>query len=241
MNWFETWFDTPYYHILYKNRNYQEAETFIKGLTSFLNLKTKSTVIDLACGKGRHSIFLNKLGYEVLGLDLSKQSIEHNKIFENEKLKFAVHDMRNPIEGKKADAVFNLFTSFGYFETESDDKKVFNSVYDALKPKGFFVLDYLNQEFVQNTLEPVSSIEKDGIVFNIRKKIEDHYIIKHIDFEDKGQAFSFYEKVKLHTPKHILEYAKSCGFEQVKMWGNYDLSAFQEDNSPRCINLFRKK
>jgi SAM-dependent methyltransferase len=57
--------------------------------------------------------------------------------------------MRNPIDAKPVDAVFNLFTSFGYFDNEKDDKKVFQSVYDALKPGGFFVLDYLNEEFVR--------------------------------------------------------------------------------------------
>ncbi|WEK69985.1 MAG: class I SAM-dependent methyltransferase [Candidatus Chryseobacterium colombiense] len=241
MEWFESWFDTPYYHLLYSNRDYTEAENFITKLTKELQLPTSSTIIDLACGKGRHSVFLNKLGYEVLGLDLSKQSIEHNKQFENETLHFKVHDMRNPIDSKLVDAVFNLFTSFGYFDNEKDDKSVFQSVYDALKPGGFFVLDYLSEEFVREMLVPEMVVHREGIDFNITKKIEGRHIIKDIRFETEGKSFHFFEKVKLHTLETINAYATECGFERIKIWGDYQLSEFNAEKSPRCINLFKKK
>lgn len=241
MDWFETWFDTPYYHILYQNHDYREAEAFITKLTDFLQLPEKSKIIDLACGKGRHSVFLNKLGFDVLGLDLSQQSISFDKQFENEHLNFRVHDMRNPIEGKKVDAVFNLFTSFGYFDKEEDDRKVFHAVSDILKPGGFFVLDYLNEHFVRKTATGASQINRQGIVFNIEKNIEENFIIKKINFNADGREFNFFERVKLHTSEKIANYAIEAGFEPVKIWGDYDLSDFVKEDSPRCINLFRKK
>ena len=73
--WFEDWFDTKYYHILYKNRNYNEAENFIDNLLNYLKPNTTAKFIDIACGKGRHSIFINKKGFPVVGYDLSKESI----------------------------------------------------------------------------------------------------------------------------------------------------------------------
>ena len=66
MAWFETWFDTPYYHILYKDRDFAEAENFISLLIKYLKLPENSKIIDLACGKGRHSIFLNQLGLSLI-------------------------------------------------------------------------------------------------------------------------------------------------------------------------------
>jgi SAM-dependent methyltransferase len=114
-NWYTSWFDSPYYHILYKNRDDKEAGLFMKNLTSFLNLSTSSKILDLACGKGRHSKYLNQLGYHVTGIDLSPQSIVYAKQFENDKLFFEEHDMSLTYP-QKFDAVFNLFTSFGYFE-----------------------------------------------------------------------------------------------------------------------------
>ncbi len=240
MEWFESWFDTPYYHLLYSNRDYTEAESFITKLTADLELPPNASIIDLACGKGRHSVFLNKLGYEVLGLDLSRKSIEYDKQFENQALAFQVHDMRNPIDADPMDAVFNLFTSFGYFDNENDDKKVFQSVYHVLKPGGFFVLDYLNEEYVRRTLVPESVVAREHIEFNISKKIEGRHIVKDIRFEADGKSHHFFEKVKLHTREAINSYASECGFERIKIWGDYQLNAFDKETSPRCINLFKK-
>ena len=244
MAWFETWFNTPYYHILYKDRNFEEAENFITLLINDLKIPEHSKIIDLACGKGRHAVFLNRMGFEVLGLDLSEESISQNKIFENDTLKFKVHDMREAIypeiSTQKVDAVCNLFTSFGYFESEADDKKIFKSVADALKENGFFVLDFLNEQLVKNTLVSEALITKGNIDFHISKRIEDQHVIKNINFKDQGEAFHFFEKVKLHTLEEIGSYAEEFGFERVKIYGDYHLGAFDRDTSPRCINVFRK-
>ena len=245
MAWFETWFDTPYYHILYKDRDFAEAENFITLLINYLNIPKNSKIIDLACGKGRHSVFLNKMGFEVLGLDLSQQSIEHNKEFENATLKFEVHDMREEISAdlstEKADAVLNLFTSFGYFEDENDDRKVFQSISNILKDSGYFVLDFLNAKWVENTLTIEENTTKGEIDFKIKKKIEDQHIIKDINFKHKGRDYHFFEKVKLHTIEEINEYAEEFGFEQIQIFGDYHLNDFDLESSPRCINVFKKK
>lgn len=241
MEWFESWFDTPYYHILYKNHDFREAEDFITLLVNDLELPQGAKIIDLACGKGRHSIFLNKLGYDVLGLDLSHQSIEHDKQFENDTLHFAVHDMRQPIDhAEKQDAVFNLFTSFGYFDNPEDDFAVFSSVSNILNEGGYFVLDYMNQNYVRNTLVPASTVERENLTFNITKEIDNNFIIKNIRFNDNGKDFHFFEKVKLHTSEAINDYAERAGFERVKVWGSYGLDAFDEEKSARCITLFKK-
>lgn len=250
MSWFKEWFNTPYYHILYKDRDFVEAENFIRNLTQDLQLSKDSKIIDLACGKGRHSVFLQQLGYEVLGVDLSEESIEHNKQFEtsaNEtpKLTFKVHDMRNElypnVSSEKVNAVFNLFTSFGYFDDDEDDRKVFSSVKNVLQNDGIFVLDFLNEKFVKNTLVEETTVTKDGIDFLIKKRIEEKHVIKDIFFEDKGESFHYFEKVKLHTLEEIKNIAESFGFEAVKIWGNYQLEDFERETSPRCIFQFRVK
>ena len=245
MAWFETWFDTPYYHILYNDRDFTEAENFITLLVNYLKINPPSKIIDLACGKGRHSVFLNKMGFQVLGLDLSKKSIEHNQEFENLTLKFNVHDMRNEIipqiSAVKVDAVFNLFTSFGYFEDPLDDQKVFKSISNVLIEEGYFVLDFLNSKWVENTLVPEEKICKGGIYFHVKKKIEDQHVIKDITFTHEGKEFHFFEKVKLHTLEEINDYANQFGFERTEIFGDYKLNNFDVELSPRCINVFQKK
>lgn len=240
MEWFNTWFNTPYYHLLYQDRDYKEGEDFLEKLMGVLDLKSNSKIIDLACGKGRHSVFLNKMGFDVLGLDLSEESISYNKKFENGTLKFKIHDMRNPIESAKVDAVFNLFTSFGYFKTDEEDQKVFTSVSEILNENGIFVLDFMNSEFIKHHLIPHSKVIKSDIEFTIKKRIENQHIIKEISFQDKGQDFKFEENVKLHGLNSIENFAKNVGLERIKLWGDYQLNDFDEKISTRCINVFKK-
>ena len=75
MSWFANWFDSSYYHILYKNRDEKEAELFIDNLVQHLQIPQGSTLIDIACGKGRHATYFNSLGLDVIGIDLSPNSI----------------------------------------------------------------------------------------------------------------------------------------------------------------------
>ena len=124
--WFESWFDTHYYHVLYKNRDHSEAEVFIKNLFNELAIQPGVNVLDLACGKGRHSIFVNSLGFDTTGVDLSTKSIAEAKINESETLRFFEHDMRNPLPNSEFGLVLNLFTSFGYFDCDDDNLAVFN-------------------------------------------------------------------------------------------------------------------
>ncbi len=244
MAWFKTWFNTPYYHLLYQNRDYAEAENFISNLVSTLEIPKNSEIIDLACGKGRHSVFLNKLGYSVLGLDLSEESIAHNQEFEKDGipyLKFEVHDMREPIDSKPVEVVVNLFTSFGYFESHEEDDAVFKSVYNVLKPGGIFVLDFLNEQYVKNTLVPQQDIIRGEIKFDIRKRIENHHVIKDIIFADDGEEYHFYEQVKLHSHEEIEEFARTNQFSVKRIFGDYHLHEFDPETSPRCIMVLVKE
>ena len=132
-DWFSSWFNTTYYHILYKDRNDDEAQQFMCNITSFLKLEKDAHILDLPCGKGRHSIFLNSLGYKVTGGDLSENSIKHAQKFENDSLKFKVKDMRQSFNNQY-DTVFNLFTSFGYFEKDEDDILVLQNMKNGYDP-----------------------------------------------------------------------------------------------------------
>ncbi|OAB78260.1 class I SAM-dependent methyltransferase [Cochleicola gelatinilyticus] len=236
-NWYTAWFDTPFYHILYKDRDYQEAGLFMNNLTAFLNLSKGAEILDLACGKGRHSNYLNKLGFEVTGVDLSPSSIKFAKQFENETLHFEVHDMCLPFP-KKFDAVFNLFTSFGYFETEFDNVRTIKSIKAELKQDGFGVIDFLNATYVKKHLVPVETKEVDGITFYIKRFIKDNYIYKDIRFRYNHEDFFFTEKVKALTLSDFKAYFDEVGVTLKNCFGNYNLDEFNEENSQRLILIF---
>jgi len=233
-DWFTDWFNTSYYHILYKNRNDEDAQLFMRNITKFLQLSTNSYILDLPCGKGRHSIYLNSLGYKVTGADLSENSINHAKNFENNSLNFAVKDMRKPLS-QSYDAIFNLFTSFGYFENDEDDILVLENIKNGLKEHGVMVLDFLNVVNVKKHLITKEIKTVDGITFRIEREIKNGFILKHISFTDKGQDHSYTEKVKYIDLEKFQTYFNSVGLKINHIFGDYQLSEFQPESSNRLI------
>lgn len=237
-NWCNSWFDSPYYHILYKERNYREAQLFMDNLTHYLNMPENSKVLDLACGKGRHSIYLNQLGYDVLGVDLSENSIAIANKNANKNLHFKVHDMRLPFEDKY-DAILNLFTSFGYFENEEDNLKTLISIKESLTEYGFGVIDFMNVANVIANLVPDEIKTVDGINFHIKRYLKDGYICKEIDFEDKDQKFQYTEKVRALTLQNFQELMDEAGIYLLDTFGDYKLKKFHKADSERLIMIFK--
>ncbi|MCZ8227904.1 class I SAM-dependent methyltransferase [Flavobacterium sp.] len=237
-NWFTSWFDTPYYHILYKERNYREAQIFMDNLTHYLNLPEKAKVLDLACGKGRHAIYLSQLGYTVLGADLSENSIAEASKNSNTHLSFKVHDMREPFE-EKFDAIFNLFTSFGYFEDEADNLKTLIAIKESLTETGFAVIDFMNVNQVIETLVPEEVKTVDQIDFHIKRYVKEGHIYKEISFEDQGQHFHFTEKVRAFSLKDFQDLMDEAGIYLLDIFGDYKLKKFHKTDSERLIMIFK--
>lgn len=232
--WFKVWFNTPYYHILYKDRNYEEAEFFMKNLVSFLKLDTSNYILDLACGKGRHAVFLNQLGFKVMGVDLSEQSIKYAKQFESSTLQFKVQDMRNPFN-EKFNAVFNLFTSFGFFEQDKEDIKILKNIKKALKPNGVAVIDFMNAEKVKNNLVSNETKTINNITFNLKRYISGKFIVKEISFFAENKKHTYYEKVKALNLNDINKYLQSVNFKIKHTFGDYQLNSFNQETSDRLI------
>jgi len=239
--WFSEWFDTSYYHILYKNRDDDEAKSFINQLVQFLKLPTDDLpVLDLACGKGRHSVTLNSLGYTVLGADLSANSIAEANQSSNENLSFIVHDMREAIEETKFQAVFNLFTSFGYFDDQSDNEKVLNSIHSMLSKDGVLVIDFMNATKI--IVELVTEEEKtvDGIKFNLKRNHDGNHIFKHINFEDDSKKFSYTERVQALQLSDFSKLLSKTGFDLIRTFGDFQLNSFDAETSSRLILIAKK-
>ena len=237
-NWFASWFDTPYYHILYKDRDYEEAQLFMDNITGYLNLPEDAKILDLACGKGRHSIYLNKLGYDVTGADLSENSIKEASKHTNDKLHFVVHDMRDTCN-EKYDAIFNLFTSFGYFESDDDNLTTLKAIHNSLTEYGFAVIDFMNVHKIIANLVPQETKVIDGIVFHVKRYVEDNHIIKEINFNDKGQQFHFTEKVKALTLEDFETMMEEAGIYLLDVFGDYKLHKFYKNESERLIMIFK--
>ncbi len=235
--WFKEWFDTSYYHKLYEYRNEEEAESFITLLSDYLKLGKGDHILDLPCGRGRHAVFLEQLGYRVIGADLSVNSIKYAKKFENESLRFIVHDMRKPLVNGY-DAIFNLFTSFGYFDDDAIHIEVIKNFKKALKPGGILVIDFLNIFRINKELVSTEVVVRDHINFHISRENRDGFLIKNIEFTDRGHHYHFEEKVRSYSLSDFEHMATEAGLKIISTFGDYQLSPYNKNTSDRLILLF---
>lgn len=241
MNWFSTWFDSPYYHILYDQRDQNEASAFIKAIQQKLKPPKNTLVLDAACGQGRHAKTLHELGFKVDAFDLSPKNIEAANLYSTDNLSFFVHDIRDPLPNARVyEWVCNFFTSFGYFDVKSDNQAAFNSLSAALKPGGVFLMDFFNPTYVLKHLVGQETVIKQGISFEIKRWAKDGFLYKSIDFTDQKETFHFEEKVELISQSDFFEYAFNSGLTWTGMLGDYQLNSFDDQNSPRMIFLWTK-
>lgn len=237
--WFETWFDSPYYPLLYQHRDEKEAQDFIRVLLRHLKLPADARYFDLGCGRGRHSIFLHQLGFDVTGMDLSAESIAEAKQHEQPGLRFFTGDMRQPLPGGPYDCILNLFTSFGYFASDEEHLTVLHQVKQALAPGGVFLMDYLNSGPLIDKLPLSATIEKGDIRFDIHKQFQNGSVVKHITVHDGARHPEFEERVRLFSPQELRSLFEQAGFSIETEWGDYAGTAFDAVASSRFILIAR--
>ncbi len=241
-SWFKDWFNSPYYHMLYSNRDEKEAAAFIDKLLAYLQPAKDAEMLDVACGKGRHAKYLADKGYFVTGIDLSTESINAAKKLENDHLSFFQHDMRLPFRVNFFDVVFNFFTSFGYFDTQRDNDNALRTLKNALKPGGKLVLDYLNSNYVADHLVSAEVKEKDQVVFDIRRELKDKKFLKEINILDqaKMRRLQYTESVNAFTKEDFVEMFAHQGLEITDIFGDYHFNSFDAQRSPRLVIIATK-
>lgn len=240
--WFKDWFNSPYYHLLYSNRDEKEAASFIDKLVDYLHPAPGAAMLDVACGRGRHAKYLADKGFTVTGIDLSEESIAAARKLENDHLSFFQHDMRLPFRINYFDVVFNFFTSFGYFETRHENDNALRTLANCLKPGGRLVLDYLNSTYVAAHLVKEEVKETGNVVFDIHREVSKGKFLKQINILDKKQLLrtSYTESVSAFTRKDFEEMFALQGMTITDIFGDYHFNAFDEQHSPRLVIIAQK-
>ena len=239
--WYQTWFNTPYYHDLYQHRDLNEAKAFIESMCHKLGVKEGEIAIDVACGRGRHAQVLANQGLDTIGLDLSPDSISYANQFAHEGLNFQVGNMLEPFKVPRADWVFNLFTSFGYFEEDAMHALAVSNMADALKPGGKLVLDYMNAKKIAAQLVPEDTVKTELAHYKITRHIEGKSIVKGISFEEPGcNILQFEERVRAFELHELKTFMEEAGLNVLDQHGDYDLSPFTPEESNRLIIIAQK-
>ncbi len=241
--WFKDWFNSPYYHQLYFKRDDREAAAFIDELIGHLQPPPGSRMLDVACGRGRHSIQLAQLGYTVTGIDLSEDSIAEALQQAHEKLEFFRHDMRLPFRMHYYDYAFNFFTSFGYFRTRREHDNTIRTIAQSLRSNGTFVMDYLNVHYAEDHLVHQSEQTLSGVHYFITKWFDETHFYKKIEVEDEALAepLVFTEQVAKFSLGDFTDMLAYQGLQITEVFGDYTFGHYDVRKSPRLIMVARKR
>lgn len=240
--WFRDWFNSPYYHQLYFKRDAEEAKKFIKELIEHLQPAKESLMLDIACGRGRHSRILADMGFDVTGIDLAVESIKEAKKYETDKLHFFLHDMRLPFWINYFDYAFNFFTSFGYFNTRREHENAIRTIAQSIKPGGTFVMDYLNAHYAEDHLVHKSELKIDDVNYYITKWFDETHFFKKIIVEDEALRKPIQHQEKV-TKFSLGDFTEMFAYHQLQVqevFGDYNFNSYHIKNSPRMVIISKK-
>jgi len=241
--WYQDWFSSPFYHKLYFERDESEAEAFINRLIDYLQPAPGSRMLDVACGKGRHSKILASLGFTVTGIDISFSSIAAAKEFETENLDFFVHDMRLPFWGNYFNYAFNFFTSFGYFKTRREHDDAIRTIAKSLRPGGIFVIDYLNVHYAEDHLRHDESKQINSATYTIHRWDDETHFYKKIMVTDETLEgpLEHTEKVAKFSLGDFTDMLAYQGLQVQEVFGDYQLGSYDVRKTPRLILIASKR
>tara|TARA_B100000927_G_scaffold290664_1_gene290134 strand:+ start:262 stop:1002 length:741 start_codon:yes stop_codon:yes gene_type:complete len=239
--WYASWFNTPYYYDLYSHRDHHEARALILTLCKSLNVEPGQSALDIACGRGRHALVLAESGLHTVGIDLSAENIAIASKMGHDHLSFQVGNMLEPLEVHCAHWVFNLFTSFGYFENDAMHQQAIENMANALLPSGKLVLDYMNAQKITAELVPKDQIKTNLATYEISRRLEDQTIVKSIEVTEDGcSIFNYEERVRAFSKAELCEFMERAGLNVKSVHGDYELGTFDQEYSDRLIIIAEK-
>ena len=242
--WYAQWFDRSEYETVYAARNDSDAELMIKCIVDATSLPTGSSVLDVACGRGRHARAFARHGYRVTGIDLSPRAIETARRLarqEQLEIEFEEGDMRVAPCTDCFDLVVNLFTSFGYFEKDADHLKSIKAMATAMKEDAWLVQDFMNVDYVVADLVPVDERREGALRVVQRRWVDGPRLVKEITLKQAGSPDQvFQESVRLLRLSDFERMYKAVGLVIEHVLGDVQGSEYSPE-SPRLIMFARSR
>lgn len=236
--WFEQWFGEAYLK-LYPHRDDEDAAYAVALIADHV-VFDGSTVLDLACGPGRHAVLLRDLGATVVGFDLSLPLLSRAKHRSTTPMLVVRGDMRRlPFAQETFDVVVNLFTSFGYFADDRQHELVLVDVATVLKRGGIFVFDFFNSTDLRESLieHEERAIGGQRVAIDRRITEDGRFVVKEMHLVDDGR--SFVERVRLFHEGELEDLMERAGLVVRSRFGDYDGSALRP-NSPRILLIVER-
>lgn len=229
MPWYEKFFNEDYVRLytpfLLPARSRQDVADLVK----LLDLQPGNRVLDLCCGYGRHALELARYGCQVTGQDLSSTLLEQAQASASEQhlqVRWLQSDMRTIPFENEFDVVINMFTSFGYFDSDEEDQKVLQQIAQALKPGGFFLLETIHQARVIRTSAPYGIIRyPDGLVVLEERHVDllsSHNNVRITLIYPDGHRHEHQQSIRAYTLTELASMLRRAGLELTSYYGGLD-------------------
>ena len=244
-NWHEKddfWHTTAEY--LFSERRWQAVPAELDHVVKLLELEPGAKVLDLCCGVGRHSLELARRGFRVTGVDRTEaylEQAERRARAEGLDIQFILEDMRTFCRPDAYDAILNLFTSFGYFEDQEDDRRVTANMYRSLVPGGSLLMDLQGEEVLARIFRENNWSEEDGVLFLEERAVSQNWSWienRWIIIED-GKRKDLYLSHRLYSATELTGLLVSSGFAHAEAFG--DLAANPYDHTAKRLVVVARK
>jgi SAM-dependent methyltransferase len=220
--WFEEWFNEEYL-ALYPHRDDADAGRLVAALQQRLPWHDGMRVLDVACGPGRHARAFQDAGARCIGVDLSMALLRRAQLTSSAPLVRA--DMRSlPVRAGSMDLTVNLFTSFGYFDSEAEHQSALHEMVTTVRPGGWFVLDFLNSDLVRRSLVAHESLSLHGMPIEVSRRLTDggRFVCKSLR---SGDGRSWFERVRLFDGDELQAMLGGAGVTIQFRMGDYNGAA----------------
>jgi SAM-dependent methyltransferase len=229
---------------LFNRERLDAAGEEVDRIVKLLAVEKGAKILDLCCGIGRHSLELARRGYEVVGVDLTDEYLtKARRQAEDEGLniQFVRSDMRRFCQIESFDAVINMFTAFGYFEIETDNKRVLANIHCSLRKGGILLIDVMGKEILARIYQQRHWHEEDGRFF-----LQEHKMLQNWSWADNrwimlenGKIREFRFGHRIYSAVEMVNMLKECGFSSVNIYGDLE-GADYDQNAKRLVAVARK-
>lgn len=233
--------------VMFGEQRMAMAVAEVDSLIELLHISNDDVILDLCCGIGRHSNELARRGYKVTGVDRTKSYLEIAKgTAKNEGLstEFVQKDMREFVRENGFDVVLSMFTSFGYFEDDSQQMQVLDNVFRSLRLGGRFIIECMGKEILARIFNDADWSEGDyGIHLERRKPIDDWGKMQNtwILLAKDGTRHEWNVTHYLYSAVELKSLLRSAGFTDVRAYGGLDGSIYNNTSRRLAVVGVKKE